>query len=173
MLKLFGVPARSYELTSKNGKKSVLIVSFLMARPQTVDIEGAVKAAIPGIKAVRLKWIMRRMLNAFLAVRPTADTSNPIVSKTGVTMWYRFYDLKSDTGFFSHRLPTDNPAGAGRQYDLMDIEPERRYSYGWCGSYGTVLINYGESVGYFKRFFEQLAFLVVINIGRRLLETVF
>ena len=63
-------------------------------------------------------------------------------------MWYRFYDLDQDVGFFSGRLPTDDPPGTGKQYDIMDIEPERRYGYQWGGSYGTRLFTYTDSVGY-------------------------
>ena len=63
-------------------------------------------------------------------------------------MWYRFYDLAQDVGFFSGRLPTDNPPGTGKQYDIMDIEAERRYGYQWGGSYGTGLFTYTDRVGY-------------------------
>jgi PelA/Pel-15E family pectate lyase len=64
------------------------------------------------------------------------------------TLWYRFYDLDQDVGFFSGRLPTDNPPGVDKQYDIMAIEPERRYGYQWGGSYGVALTAYGDSVGY-------------------------
>ena len=50
-------------------------------------------------------------------------------------------------GFFSGRLPTDNPPGVGKKYDIMEIEPERRYGYQWGGSYGTVLFTYTDRVG--------------------------
>jgi PelA/Pel-15E family pectate lyase len=63
-------------------------------------------------------------------------------------MWCRFYDLDQDVCFFSGRLPTDNPPGTGKQYDIMDIEPERRYGYQWGGSYGATLLSYSDSVGY-------------------------
>ena len=63
-------------------------------------------------------------------------------------MWCRFYDVAQDRCFFSGRLPTDNPPGEGKQYDIMDIEPERRYGYEWGGAYGTRLFTYTDSVGY-------------------------
>ena len=63
-------------------------------------------------------------------------------------MWYRFYDLAQDVGFFSGRLPTDNPPGVGKKYDIMQIEPERRYGYQWGGGYGNPLFTYAARVGY-------------------------
>jgi PelA/Pel-15E family pectate lyase len=139
--------ARSYELPSKSGKESVLIVGFLMTRPQTPEIAAAVKAAVAWYKSPAVK-----VDNKAYVSRPsgsTDNTYNPIQTKSGSTMWYRFYDLESDTGFFSGRLPTDSTPGLGKQYDIMAIEPERRYGYQWGGNYGTNVINYAESVGYF------------------------
>jgi PelA/Pel-15E family pectate lyase len=60
-------------------------------------------------------------------------------------MWYRFYDVHQNVGFFSGRLP---PAGTGKKYDIMEIEAERRYGYQWGGNYGTNILNYADSVGY-------------------------
>jgi hypothetical protein len=45
-------------------------------------------------------------------------------------------------------LPTDNPSGEGKKYDIMEIEPERRYGYQWGGDYGIDLLEYASSVGY-------------------------
>jgi PelA/Pel-15E family pectate lyase len=63
-------------------------------------------------------------------------------------MWYRFYDLDQDVGFFSGRLPTDNPPGVAKKYDIMQIDPERLYGYQWGGSCGTSLFAYSDRVGY-------------------------
>lgn len=139
-------PARSYELASKSGKESVLVVAFLMTRPQTTEIEASVKAALAWYKSSAVRVADTAYVKR--ASGSSDDNYNPIVSTPGSSMWYRFYDLESDTGFFSGRLPTDNPPGSGKQYDIMDIEPERRYGYEWGGNYGTNLINYAESVGY-------------------------
>ena len=138
--------ARSYELPSKSGKESVLVTAFLMTRPQTPEVETAVKAALAwyrsdSVKVANTAYIKR-------ASNGTDDTYNPIQAQTGSTMWYRFYDLDVDTGFFSGRLPTDNPPGTGKQYNIMDIEVERRYGYEWGGNYGTSLLNYAASLGY-------------------------
>jgi PelA/Pel-15E family pectate lyase len=138
--------ARSYELPSKSGSESVGVIAFLMTQPQTMEVAAAVRAAIAWYKseAVMLE-------NTAYVSRPSGSTDddyNPIQSRSGSTMWCRFYDLGEDTCFFSGRLASDNPPGEGKQYDIMDIEPERRYGYQWGGSYGTRLFEYTDSVGY-------------------------
>jgi PelA/Pel-15E family pectate lyase len=138
--------ARAFELASKSGKESVLIVTFLMTRPQTPAIKAAVKAAIAWYRSSAVKVDNTAYVNR--SSSSSDDTYNPIVAKSGSTMWYRFYDLDADTGFFSGRLPTDNPPGMGKRYNIMEIEPERRYGYQWGGAYGTQLFAYTDSVGY-------------------------
>jgi PelA/Pel-15E family pectate lyase len=138
--------ARSYELPSKSGQESVGVITFLMTRPQTADVKAAVQAAIAWYKSDDVK-----VANTAYVSRPSSSTDdnyNPIQARAGSTMWYRFYDLDQDVGFFSGRLPTDNPPGNGKQYDIMKIEPERRYGYQWGGSYGTSLFAYTDRVGY-------------------------
>jgi hypothetical protein len=63
-------------------------------------------------------------------------------------IWYRFYDLATDTGFFRGRLPTDTPPGVGKQYGIMKVGAESRYTYQWGGPYGTRLLAYAQRVGY-------------------------
>ena len=138
--------ARSYELPSKSGKESVGVTTFLMTRPQTAEVKAAVQAAIAWYKSDAVK-----VANTAYVSRPsgnTDDTYNPIQARAGSTMWYRFYDLDQDVGFFSGRLPTDNPPGVGKKYDIMQIEAERRYGYQWGGNYGTPLFTYSDRVGY-------------------------
>lgn len=138
--------ARSFELASKSGKESVLIVAFLMTRPQTPQIKAAVKAAIAWYRSSAV-----RVDDTAYVSRPagnTNDSYNPITPKAGSTMWYRFYDVDADVGFFSGRLPTDDPPGTGKKYNIMEIEPERRYGYQWGGPYGTQLFKYTDTVGY-------------------------
>ncbi|MFC5463029.1 pectate lyase [Massilia niabensis] len=138
------VTGRSYELPSKSGAESALIVEFLMSRPQTPAVAEAVKAA--------LAWYRRSAVQmkdtAFEPRASRATNTSPFVHSPGTTTWYRFYDLATDTGFFSGRLPTDTPPGVGKQYDIMKIGPESRYTYQWGGSYGTPLLAYAQSVGY-------------------------
>jgi PelA/Pel-15E family pectate lyase len=135
---------RSYELPSKSGQESVLILAFLMSRPQTPAVAAAARAGIAWYRrsAVQMKD------TAFEPASTRATGANPFVHKPGATAWYRFYDLGTDTGFFSDRLPTDNPPGVGKQYDIMKLGPERRYSYQWGGNYGQRIFAYAERVGY-------------------------
>jgi PelA/Pel-15E family pectate lyase len=138
--------ARSFELPSKSGQESVGIVEFLMTQPQTPAVQAAVQAAIAWYKSSAVT-----VVDAAYVSRPsgsTDDAYDPIQPKPGSEMWYRFYDLDRDVGFFSGRLPTDNPPGVGKKYDIMQIEPERRYGYQWGGAYGTRLFTYTDSVGY-------------------------
>lgn len=138
--------ARSYELPSKSGKESVNVVAFLMTQPQAPEVQAAVQAAIAWYRseAVQLEdtaYVKRPSDN-------TDDNYNPIQASPGQTMWCRFYDLSEDVCFFSGRLPTDDPPGSGKQYDIMNIEPERRYGYEWGGNYGNKLFAYTDGVGY-------------------------
>lgn len=136
--------ARSYELPSKSGLESARVVQFLMSRPQTGPVAAATKAAIAWYRnpVTQIKDM------AYDSRTTAATNSSPFVPKAGSVLWYRFYDLQADTGFFSGRLPTDNPPGTGKQYDIMLVEPERRYGYQWAGAYGTPVINYANQVGY-------------------------
>lgn len=138
------VTGRSFELPSKSGAESALITEFLMSRPQTPEVAQAVKAALAWYRreAVQLKD------TAFDPQSTRAANVSPFVHRPGTTSWYRFYDLTTDTGFFSGRLPTDKPPGVGKQYDIMKIGPESRYTYQWGGSYGTPLLAYAAKVGY-------------------------
>lgn len=135
---------RSYELPSKSGAESALITEFLMSQPQTPEVAAAVKAA--------LAWYRRDAVQAkdmnYDPKSTRASGANPFVHSRGDTVWYRFYDLATDTPFFSGRLPTDNPPGVGKQYDIMKIGAESRYTYQWGGSYGTPLLAYAKKVGY-------------------------
>jgi PelA/Pel-15E family pectate lyase len=138
--------ARSYELPSKSGQESVGVITFLMSQPQTAEVKASVEAAIAWYKSPAVE-----VANTAYVSRPagsTDDNYDPIQTRAGATMWYRFYDLDQDVGFFSGRLPTDNPPGVGKKYDIMQIEPERRYGYQWGGSYGTPLFAYSDKVGY-------------------------
>jgi PelA/Pel-15E family pectate lyase len=124
--------ARAYELESLSGSESVEVIAFLMTQPQTPAVATAVKAG--------LSWF--RSPNTYLA-NYTYDSSveEKIVPKSGSKMWYRFYKLDTNRGFFSDR-------DGGTYYDIMQISAERRNGYSWGGDYGSNLIKYAESVGY-------------------------
>lgn len=126
--------ARAYELESLSGSESVGILAFLMTQPQTAEIQVAVKAG--------LAWF--RSPNTYLDGY-TYDSSkaktNPIVKKSGSRMWYRFYDLNTNRGFFSDR-------DGSKFYDITQMSEERRTGYSWGGAYGEKIIAYAEKVGY-------------------------
>jgi len=136
--------ARSYELPSKSGKESAQIVAFLMTRPQSAAVAASVKAAIAWYKNSEVQLEN----TAYEKTNSKATNTSPFIAKTGATTWYRFYDLAANTGFFSGRLPSDDPPGAGKQYDIMNVEAERRYGYEWGGGYGSSLFGYTNKVGY-------------------------
>nr|AAW84050.1 pectate lyase [uncultured bacterium] len=126
--------ARAYELESLSGSESVGILAFLMTQPQTAQIEAAVKAGV--------NWFASP--NTYLA-NYTYDSSkastNPIVYKSGSRMWYRFYDLNTNRGFFSDR-------DGSKFYDITQMSEERRTGYSWGGSYGESIISFAQKVGY-------------------------
>ncbi|HSC66146.1 MAG TPA: pectate lyase [Cellvibrio sp.] len=126
--------ARAYELESLSGSESVGILAFLMTQPQTPQIEAAVKAGV--------NWFASP--NTYLA-NYTYDSSkaatNPIVAKSGSRMWYRFYDLNTNRGFFSDR-------DGSKFYDITQMSEERRTGYSWGGSYGESIITFAQKVGY-------------------------
>jgi PelA/Pel-15E family pectate lyase len=124
--------ARAYELESLSGSESVEITGFLMTQPQTAQIQTAVRAAVA--------WF--RSPNTYLADHAyDSSTVEKIVPRQGSRMWYRFYDLNTNRGFFSDR-------DSRKVYNIMEISEERREGYSWGGDYGTKIINYATSVGY-------------------------
>jgi PelA/Pel-15E family pectate lyase len=135
---------RSFELPSKSGQESVLVIAFLMSRPQTPAVAAAARAGVAWYRrgAVQMKD------TAFDPRSTRPGGANPFVHRPGATAWYRFYDLDADTGFFCGRQPTDNPPGVGKQYDIMKVGAESRYTYQWGGDYGTRILGYAARVGY-------------------------
>jgi len=126
--------ARAYELESLSGSESVGITAFLMTQPQTPEIQAAVKAAVAWFNSPTT------YLDGYTYDSALAAT-NPIVKKAGSKMWYRFYDLNTNRGFFSDR-------DGSKFYDITQMSLERRTGYSWGGSYGTGIIKFAESVGY-------------------------
>ncbi|BCE00371.1 pectate lyase [Marinicellulosiphila megalodicopiae] len=124
--------ARAYELASLSGSESTEIVAFLMTQPQTPEIQASIQAAVD--------WFSSP--NTYLADHKyDKAVEEKIVASSGDKMWYRFYNLQTNVGFFSDR-------DGGTYYDIMDISEERRNGYSWGGSYGTKIINYAQSVGF-------------------------
>ncbi|WP_339617719.1 pectate lyase [uncultured Gilvimarinus sp.] len=124
--------ARAYELKSLSGSESVEIIAFLMTQPQTPQIKSAIDAA--------LAWY-RSPNTIHQDYQYDKSSEEKIIYSPGDRMWYRFYNLYDNQGFFSDR-------DGGTYYDIMDISEERREGYSWGGSYGEKIISYAESVGY-------------------------
>lgn len=126
--------ARAYELESLSGSESVGVLAFLMTQPQTAEIEKAVRAGIAWFNSPST------YLEGYTYDSSQAAT-NPIVPKAGSKMWYRFYDLNTNRGFFSDR-------DGSKFYDITQMSLERRTGYSWGGSYGTSIISFAQKVGY-------------------------
>ena len=124
--------ARSYELASKSGCESVLILAFLMSRPQTPEISSSVKAG--------LNWF-RNPANYMENYAFDGSKDNPIMFKKGSRMWFRFYELETNKGFFCNR-------NGVATYKIMEVEKERRNGYAWGGNWPEKLLKYAKSVGY-------------------------
>lgn len=126
--------ARAYELESLSGSESVSVLGFLLSQPQTPEIEAAVRAGLAWYRSPST------YLDGYTYDSSMAST-NPIVPKAGSKMWYRFYDLNTNRGFFSDR-------DGGKYYDITQISEERRTGYSWGGAYGDKIIAYATKVGY-------------------------
>ncbi len=124
--------ARAYELESLSGSESVEIVGFLMSQPQTPQVKSAVQAALRWFRSPETK------LENYAYDKSTYEK---IVYRPGATMWYRFYDLYSNRGFFSDR-------DSRKVYNILEISEERREGYSWGGNYGQKIIDYANRVGY-------------------------
>ncbi len=114
--------------------KVALVVAFLMTQPQTPEVVASIRAA--------LDWYRRAGLKGTAYLRNLArEGKNPFVASPGSTVWYRFYELNEDKGFFANR--------AGRKFqDIMKLDAERLGGYEWAGSYAAPLLEYAASVGY-------------------------
>ncbi len=127
-------PARAYELESLSGSESAGVIAFLMTQPQTAQIQAAVKAG--------LNWFNSpKTYLADYTYDSSKASTNPIVPKSGSKMWYRFYDLNTNRGFFSDR-------DGSKFYDITQMSEERRTGYSWGGDYGSNIISFGKKVGY-------------------------
>lgn len=126
--------ARAYELESLSGSESAGLIAFLMTQPQTTEIQTAVKAGLTWFNSPNT------YLDGYTYDSAQAKT-NPIVKKSGSRMWYRFYDLNTNKGFFSDR-------DGSKFYDITKMSEERRTGYSWGGAYGEKILSYAKSVGY-------------------------
>ncbi len=129
-------PARAYELESLSGSESAGVLAFLMTQPQTAQIQAAVKAGLTWFNSPKTYL-------ADYTYDSSQAATNPIVPKSGSKMWYRFYDLNTNRGFFSDR-------DGSKFYDITQMSLERRTGYSWGGDYGSNIISFGKKVGYLQ-----------------------
>ena len=116
-------PARSYELESKSGSESVGIVYFLINWPdQSGAVQEAAKSAIAWFKKTRVEDLIFN------------GRSGEFERQEGASLWYRFYDLVGDKGFFCDR-------DGIKTYDIMTVSEERRTDYSWGGDYASDLLS--------------------------------
>ncbi|MGD9201294.1 MAG: pectate lyase, partial [Chitinispirillia bacterium] len=126
--------ARSYELPSKSGNESTLVVAFLMSCPQTPEIAEAVKGAIdwyndPNVYVADTKY-----------VRPKKKSDKSFADAPGKKMWYRFYELNTNKHFFCDRdgKPTT---------DINKLSEDRYTGYVWAGAWAEDLLEYAAKIG--------------------------
>lgn len=116
-------PARSYELESKSGSESVAIVYFLMNWPDQSDaIQNAVESAFAWFKKTRVTDLIFN------------GRTGEFETQEGASLWYRFYDLVGDKGFFCDR-------DGIKTYDITTVSEERRTHYSWGGDYASKLLS--------------------------------
>lgn len=131
--------AREYELPSKSGNESVLVTAFLMSRPQTPEITKAVKAALAWYSDPEV------YVKDKIYVRPKRGDGRKeevFVDAPGRKMWYRFYELETNKGFFC-----DKGSGGKKLYNYNDLKDDRYYGYAWAGPWGEPLLAYAQNVG--------------------------
>jgi PelA/Pel-15E family pectate lyase len=113
--------ARAYELPSKVASESQPIVWFLMTLPdQSTTVQNAVKGAIAWFKRTRT---------------PDMKFSSGVFSSSpGASMWYRYYDVETDSFFFCDRDGIKTRVFA-------NLSAERQTGYQWAGDYGSSILG--------------------------------
>ena len=119
------VKGRSYELPGISGSESVSVVRLL----QAFDPEGSkdiINSAIEWFKKVAIRD--KAWNGSVNKGRPT--------DQAGSTIWARYYDLETQTPFFSGR-------DGKKTTDIGKIEKERREGYAWYGDWAKDLVGSG------------------------------
>jgi len=109
--------ARNYEMPSKCGAESAVIMTFLMDLPnpdsRTVAAVHAAADWFKKLKSVDVVWDMGSDDGRKLSPKPG-----------GGPLWARYYDLKTDRPIFGDRDKTIHD-------DVSEISKERRNGYSW------------------------------------------
>ena len=112
-LTLVPVKARAYEHASLSGGESAGLLDFLLRLP---DPDSAVVAAVHAAAA----WFRETAIYDW-----RYEPKGELVAEAGAgPIWARFYELGTNRPIFSNR------DGVVR-YSWSELEPERRYGYGW------------------------------------------
>ncbi len=112
---------RSYELVSLSGAESAGILRLLMSLDKpSPEVQRAVQAGASWFKSAKLTGIRQIKLDGNKVIVP--DPKAP-------PLWARFYEIETNRPIFSGR-------DGVKQYDLKEIEAERRNGYSWYGEWG-------------------------------------
>ncbi len=124
--------ARSFELISLSGSESVGITEFLMRiKNPSEEIKQAIHSA--------MNWFKQSKIEGYAFVF-TGDPNNPkerdrvLIEKPGSVIWARFYDIDTNTPFFTGR-------DSIKMKTVAEIERERRVGYSWYGTWPTKLFD--------------------------------
>jgi pectate lyase len=119
-------PARTYELVSLSGSESAGILILLMSLEKpSAEVVKAVDAGAAWFEKAKLTGIRQTVVNGDKRI-----VSDP----TAPPLWARFYEIGTNTPFFSGR-------DGVKKYDIAAIEAERRNGYAWYGTWGSGLLE--------------------------------
>jgi len=119
--------ARSYEHPSISGHESAGITLLLMSikRPSK-PIRDSVRSAV--------QWFKDSQING-IRIQKTSDGDKQVVPDSEhAAMWARFYEIETNRPIFSGR-------DGVIQYDMANIEAERRNGYSWYVKSGTRVLD--------------------------------
>jgi PelA/Pel-15E family pectate lyase len=124
--------ARKFELASISGSESVGIIRFLMkVENPSPEIKKAIIAAMEWFDKSK---IVGYKMEDIPAPSLPKGRDRKLVADSGSIIWARFYDIDSNTPFFSGR-------DSHKVWKLEDIEHERRIGYAWYGTWPKDLLE--------------------------------
>jgi PelA/Pel-15E family pectate lyase len=124
--------ARKFELASISGSESVGIVRFLMkVENPSPEIKKAITAAMEWFD--KSKVVGYKMEDVPAPNLPKGK-DRKLVADSASVIWARFYDIDSNTPFFSGR-------DSHKVWKMEEIEHERRIGYAWYGTWPKDLLE--------------------------------
>lgn len=139
---------REYERASISGSESMGVIELLLEQTENQKCIDAGMAALRWFDAHKL---VDKAFDKNGKVNAETGKLEYIYTKSGSTIWYRFYDLNG-VGFFSDRATFTDESGNkvpneaynacdGYFYDVSQISEERRKGYSWMGTWPKNLIE--------------------------------